>query len=691
MLRTAKFYIFIIISFFLVNTPVFAVCNPAECGAFPAFAGCQDGFSCRDQCCVANTTGGGGGGGTCGGSNGSCSGSCTSGTCRAPFNTQNGTSCGCLGGGGGSSCTVNTPLNLSVVCNIDGTATFSWGISNFGDCVNTYKLMVDNKMNSWVSCTNLNRGDLCKKNTGNVNTYTFTELLTYDQNYSFGVQATGGGSDSIQVWSPNFTCSKLNRPPTFSSIVLKNNLNTTVGVDSEGKNNICQRTFNKTNLVNVTIGASDPDGQADITDIQLRWNGIVFTRTSLLNGIANFSHTFTGAEYNSNVFDFQVNITDSKGVTTGWISTNRSFKAWDCIVPVSGNIFNGTDGQLCSTGTGFSVLADSDMNFSSINFKNLSSGSDVVGTATPPSSFGLNNLVWGDSYLPLINGGDDYSNLEGDLVGSARMTRLIDTGVGTTICNGNSSINTVNDVSAYSLNPGLKIDLSYITDQGGWFQARGMDIKARVRITSEVPLMANSYLILDNTDIGSSNGGVVLAPIFENISGWSDNSQYGFPNNSPVKNSAVDKKKHDYNSIYKNYYLKHDVGTTGVTVINNGDTGLKFVNGDLIIYSDVVVPPNEYLMVVVKGKITIDVDATRVDGIYMADEGIDIVGESNNQLVINGVLFAAGKNSNIIFTRSFIDHSQNNNTPAVVVNYRPDMIFALPGKINRILTGFREL
>ena len=688
MLRTAKFYIFIIISIFLVNTPVFAVCNPAECGAFPAFVDCQDGFSCRDQCCVADTIGGGGGG-TCGGSNGSCSGSCTSGTCRVPFNTQNGTSCGCLGGGGGSSCTVNTPQNLSVVCNVNGTATFSWGISNNGDCVNTYKLMVDNKKNRWVSCTNLNSGDLCKKSTGNVNTYTFAEKLAYDQNYSFGVQATGGGSDSIQVWSPDFTC---NTPPTFSSLILKDDLNTTVLPDAGGRNNICQTNFVNSKIVNVEIGASDPNGVADITNIQLRWNGIVFTRTNFANGVANFTHTFNAGENNANVFDFQVNITDSTGLTTGWITTNRFFKVWNCIVPVSGSIFNGTDGQICSNGTGFSVLADSEMNFSSLIYKSILNSNDVVATVSPPASFGSNNLIWGDSYLPLINGGFSPNFENGDLVGSARVTRLIDTGVGTTICSGSAAVNTSTSVSAYSLSPGLIIDLSYIKNQGAWYQASGMDIRAKKKISAGIPLIANSFLTINNTAIGESNNGIVMAPQYENSSGWNDSSEYGSPpNNWYVNKPYVDPNKYDYNFLYRKYYEGYDQGTTGVTVINNGDTGIKFVKGDLTISSDIVVPENQFLMVIVKGTINIDIGASRVDGIYVADKAINVTGSSSNQLIINGVLYTPGLNSDIKLTRSFTDNSKNNTTPATLINYRPDMIFAIPGKLFRVLTGFREL
>jgi flagellar hook protein FlgE len=146
-----------------------------------------------------------------------------------------------------------------------------------------------------------------------------------------------------------------------------------------------------------------------------------------------------------------------------------------------------------------------------------------------------------------------------------------------------------------------------------------------------------------------------------------------------------------YTALDGKYYEGYDQGTTGVTVINNGDTGIKFVKGDLTISSDIVVPENQFLMVIVKGTINIDIGASRVDGIYVADKAINVTGSSSNQLIINGVLYTPGLNSDIKLTRSFTDNSKNNTTPATLINYRPDMIFAIPGKLFRVLTGFREL
>jgi hypothetical protein len=289
----------------------------------------------------------------------------------------------------------------------------------------------------------------------------------------------------------------------------------------------------------------------------------------------------------------------------------------------------------------------------------------------------------------LVNGGA-VTNIDGNLNASSRFTRLIDTGVGTTICPSNAQFNTRLVVSPYSLNPSLTVDLSYIRDQEGWFQGRGMDIRAKTSISAGVPITANSFLSIDNLNIGTSNNGVVSSPAYRNTNGWNDNSEYGYPNNWYLPQVFVDLHKNNYGSLISEYYEKLGEGTTGVTSISTGDTGVKFVDGDLNIDNEVIVPNNQYLMVVVKGIINIGVGVSRVDGIFIADGGINALGTSDNQLVINGVLYASGQNSNIRLARSFTVKRNNNSTPAIVVNYRPDMIFAIPGRLNKVLTGWKE-
>lgn len=304
----------------------------------------------------------------------------------------------------------------------------------------------------------------------------------------------------------------------------------------------------------------------------------------------------------------------------------------------------------------------------------MSGGADVVGTVNPPSNFGSDNLIWGKSYLPLINGGS-VANIDGDLAASGRTTKL------NSVCPASTQF-TVN-VDAYATSQNLTLDLSYIRDQENWFQGNGLDMRAGIKITEGVPVTAtNPYLIL--------NGGLVEAPILENTNGYNNKWHYGTPpNNWFLPASGIDPHKYSYQSIYNEYFTKMGEGVTGVTVINVGSTGVLFVNVGLTISSDVVVAANKYLMVVVNGNMTIDQSVNNVDGIYVA-KNISVGGSSNTQLKINGMLYATN-GGNIRLNRSFTTKSDNNTTPAVVVSYRPDLIFALPGKLNKILSGWREL
>lgn len=493
------------------------------------------------------------------------------------------------------------------------------------------------------------------------------------------------GTDGTFNWTCSGTCAGAstscsatrNFAPTFSSLILKDNLGSTVAAEVSNKNQICQSAFNNSRTINVTVNGADANGGGDITNIQLRWNGISLTRTSLVNGVANFSHTFTTAQNNVNTNNFEVNITDSVGNTTGWVSSGRGFKVWSCNVLVTEAIFDGSAGQACNN-TGFTLVADASMGYSGTSYKNMSGGADAT-----------TNLLWGSSYLPLVNGGT-VSSPDGDLAATGRFTRLIDLGVGTTICPSAAQFNVGTNISAYSTTPQIKVDLSYIRDQEGWFQGKGVDIRAKVGITSGVPITANSILSADNLSIGVSNNGMVSAPSFSNTNGWNVNWQYGLPHNWYLNKSVTDPHQYSYQTIYNEYHSKLGLGLTGVTTIGTGNTGIMFVNGNLSIDSDITVPTNQYLMVVVSGSINIGVGTSRVDGIYVASGGINAIGNVDNQLVINGVLYATN-GSNIRLARSYNVKMTNNTTPAVVVNYRPDMIFALPGIISKVLSGWKEL
>ena len=89
-------------------------------------------------------------------------------------------------------------------------------------------------------------------------------------------------------------------------------------------------------------------------------------------------------------------------------------------------------------------------------------------------------------------------------------------------------------------------------------------------------------------------------------------------------------------------------------------------------------------MIVAKGDITIDESVTRVDGILVGNN-INI-GGSGAQLVINGSLYG----TNLVnITRSYANKVNNNTSPAVLINYKPDFMFNMPSSMNKSITNWK--
>jgi len=598
-------------------------------------------------------------------------------TCTNPTPANGGADCSGLDGGNNSRTYVNTPCVPTITAACAGNvATVSWTAPANTD---HYSVRLDNLSDPWNGgvCPfnySIDANDKCFDTGSNSGNF----IATYDQPYEAWVHAANASGMSDRSNVVSFTCPHPNLPPIFisDSLILKNEDLVVVPPETGNKNHICQTDFSNSSsprMVRATVSATDPDGASDISSIQLRWNGIYFTLDSLVNGVANFSYTFSSGQNNVNTNDFQVNVTDSVGGTTGWISAGRAFKVWDCNVSVTGAIFDGSAGHLCPN-TGFSLPAAN----TGVVYYDIINHVNQVG-----------NLVWGNIYLPLVNGGT-VGNENGNLGASDRLTRLTDLGTGTmTYCDRTAQFNVGSYVSAYSTNPSLTVDLSYLIDQESWFQGKGLDIRAKNEISDGVPAMAtNPFLVIDNSEIGSSNGGIVASNYSSNTNGNNSDLRYGSPNNWRIDGASVDPHKSSYQTLLNNYFVRQGIGVTGVTTIGTGSTGVLFVGGDLNINSDVVVLVNQYLMVVVSGKITIEEGVNNVDGIYVANGDIVATGTSDSPLIINGVLYSL---SDIRLARSFTTKRDNNARPAVVVNFRPDLIFALPGKLNKILSGWREL
>jgi len=508
--------------------------------------------------------------------------------------------------------------------------------------------------------------------------------------YYWRIRAYNNTCDSdYGPWSSNYYF-RINSPPVVNSITITNNIGTTLGVEAGNQNHICQSTIydsSEPRKVRFLVNASDPDGGAQINLINLTWHGNIYgTTLSAVNvnnrtGIVDI--TFTGTDNDGGVYDVGATAVDIYGSRDGL--RPRSFKVWNCQVPVSGTLYDGSAGQSCP-GTGFTIPVDNRLEFSSLIFyKGLGDPGNVTMTTSLPSSYGLNNLIWGKEYLPLFNGGDT-TNIDGSLKGTNRITRLIDLGVGTTRCPA-AQFNLTNLISAYTANPRAQVDFSFIRDQEGWFQVGGGGVKAKIDIGSGVPVTATSNRALCVSAINADNGLISYGRNFENINGFNDASAYGIPKNWWTSNNTNDSNSYGYQNFYNSFYVEKGVGVTGTDWSTHPSEGVYFVKGNLNINIGYTLASDKSLLVIVGGKIDIASTVKSLDGIYIADGGIDALGISPNQLVINGLLYS--KNT-IRLGRSFENKRLNNETPAIRVNYQPNLLFNLPGSLMRVLSGWRE-
>jgi hypothetical protein len=489
--------------------------------------------------------------------------------------------------------------------------------------------------------------------------------------------------------------------PILGNVVVENADSVAVTADTSNRNHLCEIDFVDASLprrVIIEATVSDGDGYTDISTVQLRWNGNIYNMTfvsgSINSAIYRAVIDFSGAQNSGGTYAWEFNMIDADGNTSGWEDSVRSFKAWDCMVPVSGTLYDGSAGQACNN-TGFTTTISNATGFREMLYDNTSGTNDVIFGVSPPANYGVSNLTWGQIYLPLINGGD-VSNINGDLTATGRFTRIIDNGVGTTSCPVNSQFNIGSYVSAYGLVPSAKVDMSFIRDQEGWFQVAGGGVKAKIDIESGVPAtmlpLSSRALSISGTYAGNSL--ISYGGSFNNINGFNDSSAYGSPNNWYVNvNTNNSSNNYSYQYFYNTFYVNGGIGVTGTSWDTHPSEGIYFVNGDIIINSDFALASGKTLIVIVKGKIGIGSNVNRVDGIFIADGnssdsvGIEVGGTSDTQLIINGSLYSRKA---IRFFRSYTDKIVNNTVPAVTVNYQPNLLFNMPGTLMRVLSGWRE-
>lgn len=500
--------------------------------------------------------------------------------------------------------------------------------------------------------------------------------------------------------------------PVDNFLELENSDNEPVPYDIDTKNHTCQIIFaESTNprQIKFVVTATDEDGSGEITNLEVRLN----TATTVdINGnisgnwsLATPVNCTTTAKtktctfrmnlndtLNAQIYNLEARATDSWGDTSGWIDSGRDLKIWDCLVQTSGTLYKAIDAVQNCPSNGFDVPIDSVVGFNSIVFSDTP---DVIMTDNDLDSYGPpNNIVWGKTYLPLINGGDAL-NIDGTLLATNRITRITDTGAGTADQCTNSQFKIGNEsgvpgalISAYSATPQARIDFSFLRDQEAWYQVFGAGVKGKAGVESGVPITAtNKTLTLSgsNTDNGLVSSNNFLA----NLNGCNDSTcLWGNPNNWWLEQNTNDSIIYNYNYFYNNFYVKAGIGKIKDNSWGGWATDeIYFVSESLDIKDGLTVPNGETMMVVVNGDINVDSSIDRLDGIYIANGNISVGGTSTAELNINGMLYARG---NISLSRGFTDKTENNKNPAIKVNYSPGLIFKLPPEVQRVLSGWRE-
>jgi hypothetical protein len=344
-------------------------------------------------------------------------------------------------------------------------------------------------------------------------------------------------------------------------------------------------------------------------------------------------------------------------------------------------------GAQCPSGQGFNTPAGASMNFNWADFT-PTVGTAVRINATSDSAYSGGNIVWGKTYLAAPNS---------DIVGGSVIDRWIDLSVGTTNCGNQVTVNSP-VADPYAASPSVKVDFSTASGQPGWYQVSNGGIQAVGSVTNIVPVTCGldvsctgAMTVANNTMVSGSsinNGGCVLG---------SANCQYGNPNNwYRIPGTLSSAEKYDYRYFYDRYFVGYGAGMTlpansTMTVVKaNSGTGVFFIDGNFNVNENNVVASGQTLFIIAKGAINFDQAVTQSQGIFVADGGITVSGTNAAALVIGGSLYSANSSGNISFTREFTSAVENNNKPATVVNYRPDLIFNLPGSMLKVLSGWKQ-
>jgi hypothetical protein len=410
--------------------------------------------------------------------------------------------------------------------------------------------------------------------------------------------------------------------------------------------------------------------------------------TTLLNNIRVYAEDV----YNSHV-----------ALNAGWIDTTRYLKVWSCQVPVLGTIYDSSfeNNTVCTTntsGVGYSAPY-AGTKFTSLIYNGTASNDvNMLNIVSPSYNSGANYLTWGSIYpTTTFNIDFDVPNVK---------PRVIDLGLGTTSCPLSTITLDNATVWPYSNSVSMRVDFAGIRNQDPWFQAEGGGIRAGNNIADNVPITCYSaanpavcrpFMTIDSALVGTGSNGIVASPN-NRISRTCDPlyCQYGNANNwSDANNDINDNPNYSY--FYSELIVKGSVagskiysGNTRMSQLASdmGGTGVAFVNGNLSVDVGNTVPQNKFFMVIVKNDIGVTDTVNAMQGLFVADGNINIGGSAAAQIVVSGTLYSA--NGNINLTRGLTNTALNNNTPAILVRYRPDFIFNMPPALSGMTLNWKE-
>jgi len=505
------------------------------------------------------------------------------------------------------------------------------------------------------------------------------------------ITVTGMKSDEANSYKALIPVNVANLP-FFSSLAIKNSEETVVTATTNGTDNqICEDLFRESNeprMVNFEATVGHYGGFADISKVTMKYGAVGITYPMTYKpgsgagtmAVWETSQTFdVGSAID--LAPISIMVEDKVFQNSGWQLAGRNFEVWNCNVNISGTLFDGSDAPLGQLLCGNRPAG---YNIAYAGNYGLSFGATSMTVTTPTYTSGGSPLTWGETYIPTFTG----------VVGSE--PKLC---VGT---NSVSSINTETLVNPYSPSE-IVADFSTIVNQSSWYQVEGGNIRAGIRITNKIPPTCYSSdtcsaaMCTNNSTLKLDNG-IVEAPTITNNGGCSlGTCSYGKPDNWYWSGNLTNKS---YGYSYWSDKLVAKV--SGVTTLGVGTSwstikttyangGIALINGDLTIDEDNSVPLGETLMLVVNGNVEVRGNVTEWSGIVVANGDINVIGVNTAQLVLSGVFYSA--DGSVVINRTYdttlLGHeADNNESPAVVIRYKPSLVLNLPANLTKVISGF---